>query len=166
MPQDTDRGRTEPPTKRALAAQLVTDIVHGASEDARQTKQAARPPRRRSRLALWLALLGVLVAVTAWNSLRPREAPVVFTPTEEAASLRWKVFLAAQAIDGFHRATSTYPATLAAAGVDDSGWTYAPAGSTYVIVGRLGSLSVEYHQGDPLAPLAAGLNTLTKRAPR
>lgn len=148
---------------RKLAAELVADIMQGKAKQAQEARlaKAAPPPRRRGRLLI--PLIPLLVGLTIWNVLRMQATPTVFTPAQQEASLRIKIFLAAGAVEHFHDSTGVFPPSLAAVRMADPTLLYMPGATTYSLVGTYGATSLSYRHGDPLAPFAAGFTTVRAR---
>ncbi len=164
LPIDTGKrpiGRISQP---ALAAQIVADIIRQKAEAAEEIKRAAAQPRRRSPILLLPVLVAVFLGSSAWNLLRTRTEPESFTPEQLEASLRFQMYLAAQALEAYRDSAGEYPATLAAIGMDDAGLAYVPAESIYAIVGTVGSVHLTYRKGENLALLTVGVGQLSRGA--
>ena len=163
----TSRPATQPhlpQQPRKLAAELVADIMQGARQQAEAARiaKAAPPPRRRQGLLLVL-LLPLLIGLTAWNVMRMSGDAEVFTPEQQEASIRVKIFLAANAVDHYRDSAGVFPASLATVGVIDPVLTYAPSTTTYSIAASFGTTQLSYRYGDSLAPFAAAFATLRAR---
>ncbi|HEY6808723.1 MAG TPA: hypothetical protein VI160_08035 [Gemmatimonadales bacterium] len=155
--------RQEPPLpSRARAAGLVADIMKQRGDELNaRNAGAVRPGRRRSVTAL-LVLLPLALGLTAWNLLGDTGVPEVFSSRERAASIRFQIFLAQQAIEAFHDSASVFPRSLSVIGLDGEGVTYVPGETTYELVGRTDSLTVTFHRGDPIAPYSSAAATLQR----
>ncbi len=148
-----------------LAAQMVADILKQKIADVKEIKAAAGAARpRRRNWKRWLAgLIPAFSALTAWNLLRAGAEPQVFTPEELAASLRFKIYVAAQAIRAFRDSAGTLPPSLQQIRMADDGLAYVRTDTTYVIVGSAGAVHVTYRQGDDLKPYGAAAQTLGRK---
>ena len=148
-----------------LAAQMVADILKQKIADVKETKaavQAARPRRRNWKR--WLVvLIPAFSTLTAWNVLRAGAEPQVFTPDELAASLRFKVYIAAQGIRAFRDSAGTLPASLQQIRMADVGLAYVRSDTTYVIVGSAGAVHVTYRSGEDLKPYGGAAHTLARK---
>lgn len=148
------------------AADLVKNILHQKVEDAKQAKaEALKARKRKSRVPLLLGLLPVLVALTAWNVLHGGPTPSVLSPADQLASVKFRIYLAAQAIDGYQTVHGSFPPDLSVVGVDWQGLHYVPAETTWSIVARADSVSIMYRHGEPLGPYATAYQALQRRRP-
>ena len=151
-------------TRPDVAADLVKDIIKQKVEDVKQAKAAAAAAqKRKSRLPVLLGLLPVLVALTAWNLMRVGRHPTVIAPADRVASLKFKIYIAAEAIEAYHAAHGANPANLKQVGADMQGLTYVPADTTWSIVGRVDSVSITYRHGQPLAPFSSAYQPMQRR---
>lgn len=141
-------------SQRDLAAQYVGDILRQKTEEAAQARAAPPPPRRGARALM--VLVPILLGLTGWN-LGPRmREPKVFSPEEAEAGLRFRMYLAAEAVRAYRDSAKVLPATLADLGLDeDEGLVYAPSGDTFIITGVDGSVRLTYRGDQDPAPFAA-----------
>ncbi|HEX4562094.1 MAG TPA: hypothetical protein VH113_09720 [Gemmatimonadales bacterium] len=158
---DRPRGFTQP----KAAADLVKSIVQQKVDDAKQLKADVEKARqkRKSTLPLLLGLTPVLLGLTAWNVFTAGPPKSTLTAADQTASTRFRIYIAAQAIEAYRASHGTYPANLTQVGVDWQGLHYAVADTTWSIVARLDSLTVTYRHGDPLAPFATAYQSLQRR---
>ncbi|HEX4633979.1 MAG TPA: hypothetical protein VH163_09110 [Gemmatimonadales bacterium] len=158
---ERQRGFTQP----KAAADLVKSIVQQKVDDAKQLKADVEKARkkRKSTLPLLLGLTPVLLGLTAWNVFTAGPPKSTLTAADEAASTRFRIYIAAQAIEAYRASHGAYPANLTQVGVDWQGLHYAVADTTWSIVVRLDSLTVTYRHGDPLAPFATAYQALQRR---
>jgi len=144
---------------------MVADILKQKIADVKETKaavQAARPRRRNWKR--WLVvLIPAFSTLTAWNVLRAGAEPQVFTPDELSASLRFKVYIAAQGIRAFRDSAGTLPASLQQIRMADLGLAYVRSDTTYVIVGSAGAAHVTYRSGEDLKPYGGAAHTLARK---
>ncbi|MGH7569866.1 MAG: hypothetical protein ACREL9_13025, partial [Gemmatimonadales bacterium] len=158
-------------TRPDLAAAIVADIIKQKVEEVKHAKQEARRPRERSRA--WVIVLGLplVLGLTGWNLLRVRERPVVFTATQVDAGVRFKIYLAVQAVETYRQSLGRLPPDLGAVGMDGDGLTYRRTDSTYTIAAEAGAGSdgaagtplYEYRSGDDLTPFADGYAELAHK---
>ena len=144
---------------------MVADILKQKIADVKETKaavQAARPRRRNWKRWL-LVLIPAFSTLTAWNVLRAGAEPQVFTPDELAASLRFKIYIAAQGIRAFRDSAGTLPASLQQIRMADVGLAYVRSDTTYVIVGSAGAVHVTYRSGEDLKPYGGAAHTLARK---
>ncbi|MBI1968159.1 MAG: hypothetical protein HYS40_09225 [Gemmatimonadetes bacterium] len=150
-----------------VAAQLVADILKQKVEEVKQDKverqRAVLRKRRRSKLWYSLALLPLFLGLTIWNLTRASTQPTVFTPEELDASLRFKMFLAAQAVQAYRDSAGTWPSSLAVVGMEDAALVYQLADTSYTIADTSGGVPLVYHSGETLAPFADGYALLARR---
>ncbi len=154
-----------------LAAAIVADIMQQKVEEVKHAKQEAHRPRQRSRAWVLLVGLPLLVGLTIWNLVRAGERPLVFTATQVDAGVRFKIYLAVQAVESYRRSSGRLPPDLGAVGMDGDGLTYTPADSTYTIAAgpSAGDGSpadaplYEYRRGDDLKPFADGYAELAPK---
>ncbi len=148
-----------------LAAQMVADILKQKIADATETKaavQAARPRRRNWKR--WLVvLIPAFAALSAWNVITAGAEPQVFTPDELAASLRFKIYIAAQGIRAFRDSAGTLPTSLQQIRMADDGLAYVRSDTTYVIVGSAGPVHLTYRSIDDLKPYGRAAHTLVRK---
>jgi len=157
-------GREQRFTRPDVAADLVKDIIKQKVEDVKQAKAAAAAARKpKSRLPVLFALLPLLAGLTAWNLVRAERPPTVIAPADRVASLKFKIYLAAEAIEAYRANHGVIPATLNQVGADMRGLTYAPADTTWTIVGREDSVSITYRHGEPLAPFSSAYQSMQRR---
>lgn len=151
---------TQPPSKGPnlsrpeLASELVHDILKKKLEERRQ----GRPPggsgaaarQRRFRLAFAI-LLPIFLGLAGWNLTVGNKPPTVFTQEEIDAGVRFKVFLAVQALQAYRDSTGQWPASLAAVGFANEGLTYEQVDTSFAITALSGDLPFTYHSGDDLS---------------
>lgn len=148
-----------------LAAQMVADILKQKIADVRETKAAVRAalPRRRNWTRWLVGLIPAFCALSAWNVLTAGAEPQLFTPDELAASLRFKIYVAAQAIHAFRDSAGTLPQSLQQIRMADEGLAYVRSDTSYVIVGSAGPAHVTYRQGDDLKPYGGASRVLARK---
>jgi len=148
-----------------LAAQMVADILKQKIADITETKaavQAARPRRRNWKR--WLVvLIPAFAALSAWNVITAGAEPQVFTPDELAASLRFKIYIAAQGIRAFRDSAGTLPTSLQQIRMADDGLAYVRSDTTYVIVGSAGPVHLTYRSIDDLKAYGRAAHTLVRK---
>jgi hypothetical protein len=164
-------GAPRPPSSHRLArpdlaAEFVGDIIKQKVEEAKHKRQEARRQPKRARVWALVASVPLLFGLTAWNLTRAGDRPTVFTSDEVNAGVRFKIYLAAQAVEAYRRSRGRLPPNLAAVGMDGDGLTYSTVESTYTIVGHDGGLQYAYRRGDDLAPFVAGYRELTRKGAR
>jgi len=148
-----------------LAAQMVADILKQKIADVKETKAAVKAarPRRRNWKRWLVVLIPAFSTLTAWNVLRAGAEPQVFTPAELSASLRFKVYIAAQGIRAFRDSAGMLPASLQQIRMADLGLAYVRSDTTYVIVGSAGAVHVTYRSGEDLKPYGGAAHTLARK---
>jgi len=157
-------GREQRFTRPDVAADLVKDIIKQKVDDVKQARAAAAAAKKRkTRLPLLLGLLPVLIGLTAWNVLRSERRPVVISPEDRVASLKFKIYLAAEAIEAYRANHGAIPANLKQVGADMPGLTFVPADTTWSIVGRVDSVSITYRHGQPLGPYSSAYQPMQRR---
>jgi hypothetical protein len=144
---------------------MVADILKQKIADVKETKAAVKAARPRPRnWKRWLVvLIPAFSTLTAWNVLRAGAEPQVFTPAELSASLRFKVYIAAQGIRAFRDSAGTLPASLQQIRMADLGLAYVRSDTTYVIVGSAGAVHVTYRSGEDLKPYGGAAHTLARK---
>jgi hypothetical protein len=147
------------------AADLVKSIVKQKVDDAKQAKVDAERTRKatKSRVPLMLGLLPVLVGLTAWNVVHSGPPRSTISPADRLASLRFQIYIAAEAIESYHSVHGVFPGNLTAVGVDWQGLHYVPADTTWSIVGRVDSVAVTYQHGQSLTPFASAYQLLQRK---
>lgn len=163
MTKPGDRVPPPPPTprfsQRELAAQYVGDILRQKAEEAAQAR-AAPPPRPRGARAL-MVLVPILLGLTGWNLGRLMREPAVFSPEEAEAGLRFRMYLAAEAVRAYRDSARALPATLEDLGLDeDEGLVYAPIEDTFIITGVDGPVRLTYRGDQDPAPFAAAYDVV------
>ncbi|HKV69608.1 MAG TPA: hypothetical protein VJN62_00055 [Gemmatimonadales bacterium] len=155
------RGFTQP----KAAADLVKSIVQQKVDDAKQLKAEVEKARKKRKhtLPLLLGLTPVFLGLTAWNVLSAGPPKPSFTAADQAASTRFRIYIAEEAIEAYRAAHGVYPANLTQVGVDWGGLHYAVADTMWSIVARLDSGTVTYRHGDPIAPFASAYQSLQRR---
>jgi hypothetical protein len=150
-------------TRPDLAVEILHELVKQKAEEMRQARDGVMARPRRSRRPLYLALLFVIFAgLTSWNVVRAGHQPVVFTADEMEASVRYRIYLAVRAVEGYHDSARAFPRTLKAAGIEDDGLVFLPSTSTYTIVAESGARRISYRRGDDLRPFAAAYGGLAR----
>jgi hypothetical protein len=160
----TERPRGFPQPK--AAADLVKNIIQQKVDEAKQAKVDAERARKRSknRVPLMLGLLPVLIGLTAWNVVSNAGPPRSTLSTgERLSSLKFQIYIAAEAIEGYRTAHGTFPRNLTEVGADWQGLHYVPAETTWSIVGRVDSVAVTYQHGESLVPFAAAYQLLQRK---
>ena len=157
-------GREHRFTRPDVAADLVKDIIKQKVEDVKQAKAAAAAAtKRKSRVPVLLALLPLLIGLTAWNVFRVGRRPMVIPPQDRVASLKFKIYIAAEAVEAYRANHGVIPADLKQVGADMQGLTYVPADTTWSIVGRVDSVSITYRHGEPLGPYSSAYQPMQRR---
>ena len=151
-----------------MAAQLVADIIHQKVEAKQRAEDAIRMAvvrkRRRGRGWYFLVALPLFVGLTAWNVARGANPPAVYTAAEVESGVRFRMYLAVQAVEAYRDSLGRWPATLAAVGFGDAGFTYSASGRSYEITDTSSAVPLEYRRGDMLEPFADAYNELTGTA--
>jgi hypothetical protein len=147
------------------AADLVKSIVQQKVDDVKQRKAEAERARKkaRSRWPLVLGLTPVLLGLTAWNVFHTGPPQSALSVHDQAASTKFRIYIAAEAIEGYRASHGIYPANLTQVGADWQGLHYAVAETTWSIVARFDSGTVTYRHGDPLTPYATAYQELQRR---
>lgn len=158
---DRPRGFAQP----QAAADLVKSIVQQKVDDAKQRKADAEKARRKKKnlTPLLLGLTPVLLGLTAWNVFQTGAPASRLTPADQDASTRFRIYLAAEAIEAYRSAHGVYPADLTQVGANWEGLHYAVADTMWSIVAQLTNGSVTYRRGDPLTPFASAYQSLQRR---
>jgi hypothetical protein len=165
----TGRPPGNPPPRgfeqRRAAADLVKNIIQQKVDDAKQAKVDADKAlkKAKSRLPLLLALLPLLLGLTAWNVLSAGPPRSTLSTADQVASARFRIYIAAEAIEAYRGSHGTYPANLTQVGADWEGLHYVAADTTWSIVTRIDTTSITYRHGDPLAPYASAYQSLQRR---
>ena len=153
-----------------MAAQLVADIIHQKVEAQERADEAVRMAvvrkRRRGRGWYFLVALPMFVGLTAWNFARAAHPPAVYTASERESGVRFRMFLAAQAVEAYRDSLGRWPATLAAVGFGDAGFTYSASARSYEITDTSSAVPLEYRRGDMLEPFADAYNELAGTGPK
>lgn len=141
-----------------MAAQLVADIIKQKVDEVKtekvQRQLAVQRKKRRSTLWYSLGLLPVFLGLTIWNLTRAGELPEVFTPEELDAGVRFKMYLAAEAVEAYRDSLGTWPRSLAAVGMADEGLVYHIVDSSYTVADTTGGVPLVYHGGESLSLFA------------
>lgn len=149
-------------SQRNLAAQYVGEILKQKADEA--AKQRTPPPRQRAAGRSLTVLVPVLLGLTGWNVGRMVHEPTVFSPQETETALRFRVYLAAEAVLAYRDSAGTLPMDIKDIGLDkDEGLVYAPLDTTYIITGVAGEIRVTYRGDQDLAPFAAAYDVLVGR---
>lgn len=148
-------------TRPDLAADYVRQILEAK---VRAAQEAEKPPPKPSRLPWLLGLSPILVGLTLWNILRTDRGPPVFSPTEEAAALRFRIYLAAQAVLAYRDSAGRLPRSLQAIGADQEGMVYAPVEPDFLIAVEHGPWRITYRSGEDLRPYALAYQVLQREA--
>jgi hypothetical protein len=106
--------------------------------------------QQRMRRILVFGLLPAFLVLLGWNLTRGGEPPQVFTPAELDAGSRFKIFLAAQALEAYRDSTGTWPESLEIVGFANEGLTYEVEDTTYIIQTTVAGAPVVYRSGDNL----------------
>ena len=161
MTADRSRGFGQP----QAAADLVKSIVQQKVDDAKQARADAEKARKKqkSRIPLLLGLLPVLLGLTAWNVLNAGPTQSTMSAADQLASLKFRIYIAAEAIEAYHAAHGVFPANLTQVGADWDGLHYVPAETTWTIVSRLDTTTITYRHGDSLTPLATAYQGLQRK---
>jgi hypothetical protein len=162
MTPDKSEKKEPPRPSRALAADLVADIMKQRVEEAKALKAVAVKPKRPRGVTVLFVLVPVALALTAWNVWGGNAAREVFSPRERAASIRFQIFLVQQAVEAFRDSAKLFPRSLSQIGMDGEGVTYVPGDTAYDLIGRADSLTVTYHRGDPIAPFSGAAALLQR----
>lgn len=152
-------------SQRDLAAQYVGEILKQKAEEA--AKVRAAPRRQRAAGRSLTVLVPVLLGLTGWNVGRMVREPAVFTSGETEAALRFRIYLAAEAVRTFKDSAGTLPADIKDIGLDrDEGLVYAPLDTTYIITGVADEVRLTYRGDQDLGPFAAAYDVLVGGRPR
>jgi hypothetical protein len=147
-----------------MAALLVADILHQKAEAKRRAVETARQTvvrrRRRGRAWYFLVALPLFVGLTAWNLARAAHPPAVYTAAERESGVRFRMYLAVQAVEAYRNSTGRWPATLAAVGFGDVGFTYETSARGYEIGDTSSAVPLTYRRGDMIEPFANAYNEL------
>lgn len=158
---DRPRGFTQP----KAAADLVKSIVQQKVDDAKQVRAEAERARKKSKskVPFLLGLMPVLLGLTAWNVFTAGPPRSTLSAADQAASTKFRIYIAAEAIEAYRGAHGVYPANLTQVGVDWQGLHYAVADTTWSIVARIDTGTVTYRHGDPLTPFSTAYQALQRR---
>ena len=96
----------------------------------------------------------LLLGLTIWNLARAANPPVVYTAAEIESGVRFRMYLAAQAVEAYARTTGRWPTSLAVVGFGDDGFTYTAGGATFEIVDTSSAVPLSYRRGDMIEPFA------------
>jgi hypothetical protein len=118
-------------------------------EAAQRAHHPGRPPARPRRPLIW-ALSTLLLAVIGWNLTVLTRQPQVFSPEEEAASAKVRIYLVAVVVLQHRDSTGALPATLEALGLDDEHVTYVVADSGFQLSAAVGEAIERYQSGEDL----------------
>ena len=166
---------SQPPRKPArhrlsrpdMAAQLVSDIIHqkvaAVQQDRADEQKAVQRKKRRSKLWYFAVLLPTLLGLSVWNVVRSGAVPVVLTPEEIDASIRFRIFLAAQAVEAYRDSAGRWPRDLAAVGLEAEGLVYTLVERTYTVADTSHGVPLTYRGGESLAPFADAYAQLRRR---
>lgn len=162
------RARQQPQVKRPdTAAQLVADIIHQKIEAVKRQETAQREAvvkrRRRGRAWYFLVALPLLIGLTAWNIARAARPPAVFSAEERESAVRFRMYLAAQAVEAYRDSLGRWPETLAAVGFGDAGFVYTAASRDFEISDTTSAVPLSYQRGDMLTPFAGAYDELKAR---
>lgn len=170
--KDRSRSRERPRVpqrdpQRETAAQLIADIIHHKVETVKQEKAAvvAAVTRRRRRGKLWYFLfaLPLLVGLTLWNIVRTANPPEVFTADERESGLRFRMYLAAQAVEAYRDSVGRWPPDLKTVGFGEAGFSYRTGERGFEIGDTASSsMPLTYQRGDPLSPFAGAYYELQR----
>jgi hypothetical protein len=162
-----------PPEKHRLsrpdmAAQLVADIIQQKVAEIKQDKaevqRIVRQKRRRSKLWYFLVLLPALIGLSIWNIVRSGRPPEVLSAEEIDASIRFRIFLAAQAVEAYQDSAGRWPRDLAAVGMGGDKLVYRLLDTSYTITDTSGTgVRLVYHGGESLAPFGDAYAQLGRR---
>lgn len=158
----TTRERYRSPASRLsrpdMAAQLVADIIHQKAEAKRRVEEAARVAvvrrRRRGRGWYFLVALPLFLGLTAWNLARATHPPAVYSPSELESVVRFRMYLAVQAVEAYRDSLGRWPATLADVGFGEAGFAYTTTARSYEIIDTTSAVPLSYRYGDMLEPFA------------
>jgi len=165
----------KPPEKHRLsrpdmAAQLVADIIQQKVTEIKQERaevqETVKRKKRRSVFWYFAGLLPLLTGLTIWNLSRRGELPEVFTPEELDASVRVKIFLAAQAVQAYRDSLGRWPTSLAVVGMGDEGLVYERTDAIFTVRDTTGGVPLIYHAGESLAPFANAYAVMARRRSR
>ena len=135
-----------------LAAELVRDILTRKVEEREREESEERErvlrKKTRSFAMVFLVLAPLFLIVTA-ITLGSRDAkPRVFTPSEEDAGVRLKIYLAAQAVRAYRDSARRLPASLADVGFDHEGLVYRRVDHTFEISDTNSVIPFTYRGGE------------------
>lgn len=160
-----ERLRAKQPVRPAdIAAQLIADIIHRKVEAVQEQQAAvvaaATQRRRRGRAWYFLVALPLLIGLSAWNLVRATSTPEVFSVEERESAVRFRMYLAAQAVEAYRDSLRRWPADLGAVGFADAGFVYQAGERDFEISDTSASVPLTYRRGDPLRPFAGAYHEL------
>ena len=139
-------------SRPVLASELVQDILKTKVEEKKQQAQSEVARRRdRLRKVNYFLLIPLFLALLAWNVLRSDKPPEVFTRAEVDASVRFKVYLAVQALKAYRDSAGVWPTSLEVVGFANEGLTYQRVDTTFQISAATNDSPFTYRYGDDLA---------------
>jgi len=144
-----------------LASKLVHDILEQEVEKRAGRPRPTRKLRRRRPFSIYV-LLGVFLILAAWSVMRSGPQPQVFTPSELDAGVRFKIYLAVQALQAHRNTAGTWPASLDVIGFASEGLAYRRLDTTFQIVAATGGIPFTYRSGDDLAPFRDAARELVR----
>ena len=164
----TTRERYRSPASRLsrpdTAAQLVADIIHQKHDAKRRAEETARMAvvrrRRRGRGWYFLVALPLFLGLTVWNLARATHPPAVYTASELESAVRFRMYLAAQAVEAYRDSLGRWPATLTDVGFGDAGFAYTSTSRGYEITDTSSAVPLSFRYGDMVEPFASGYNEL------
>lgn len=128
--------------------QAYQDVVKFASE-----KPVPRAPEPPSRLPFWItmgALIAILTTLTFWQPPWLFAPQIKETSAMAEASLRVRIYSEIMRIERYQQNNnSQLPPTLAAAGGDSTGVSYALLKTGYTLTGKNGPLVIVYKSDMP-----------------
>ena len=158
------RSRASRLSRPDTAAQLVADIINQKVEAKRRAEEAARMAvvrrRRRGRAWYFLFALPLLLGLTVWNLARATHPPALYSASELESGVRFRMYLAAQAVEAYRDSLGRWPASLAVVGFGDAGFAYTTTARSYEIIDTSSAVPLSFRYGDMVEPFAGAYTEL------
>jgi len=121
---------------------------------------AATQRHRRGRAWYFLVALPLFLGLTAWNLVRATQTPEVFSADERESAVRFRMYLAAQAVEAYRDSLGRWPADLGTVGFADARFVYQAGERDFEISDTSASVPLTYRRGDPMRPFAGAYQEL------